>query len=77
MSQALWQALGHIKVNKKDTLREYVITPLILVQVLVNTFCFFPLPSLGLPRWLLWMVEKHFSFSTHSLIAFLSETDGL
>lgn len=44
---------------------------------LLNTFCFFPLPSLGLPGWLFWMLEKQFSFSTHSLIAFLSEPDGL
>ena len=80
MSQALWQALGHIKVNKKDPVREYVITPLILVQVflILSVFFFFsPLPSLGLPGWLFWMVEKQFSFSTHSLIAFLSEPDGL
>ena len=44
MSQALWQALGHIKVNKKDPVREYVITPLILVQVflILSVFFFFP-----------------------------------
>ena len=43
MSQALWQALGHIKVNKKDPVREYVITPLILVQVflILSVFFFF------------------------------------
>lgn len=53
MSQALWQALGHIKVNKKDPVREYVITPLILVQVFLILsvfFFFFPTSFFGASR---------------------------
>lgn len=38
MSQALWQALGHIKVNKKDPVRDHTIDS---SSSLLNTFCFF------------------------------------